>query len=426
MNRLRFAALALAFIAATFAANFAPTHAQSDEVLVWTDAARLPGFQSYQKSHPDVKMRIVTVDMGDFPAKVQLFNKSGSGWPDVVFTGGPDQVATLSQPDIAYTADLTPLVSKEIIDGFAKGSLDGCQIGGKLYCLRNDLAQAVLWFDAPRFKEFGYAVPKTWEEYEALGLKLAKEHPGYVIGALGDSGALEVYLYSTDCALTQPVASDVNKVKINTSSANCQKVVKMLDNLVTAGAISKFGPFDPEFAQLAVDGKLLALPAASWFGEFVFKPTYKIAEGRLSAAVPLTWAGESTPRTYGWGGGAYFVSTHAKNVKAAADIAVWMATSPDYQTTAPTFPAYLPAADMWGKKLSADKLYAEDIFPVLRQAANALNPGQGFLRFTARDAISKTLIPAFKDGKPMANVLTAFQTELANQAQTAGYTVVTE
>ncbi|WP_425145100.1 ABC transporter substrate-binding protein [Deinococcus sp.] len=397
----------------------------NDELLIWTDAARLSGFQLYQKTHPNVKMRIVTVDMGDFPAKVQLFNKAGSGWPDVVFTGGPDQVATLAQPDVAYTADLTALVPASVRAQFAKGSLDGCKISGKLYCLRNDLAQVVLWNNAKLMKDFGYTVPKTWEEYQALGLRVAKEHPGYLIGAAGDPAMLELYLYASNCPLTEPVRSNPAQARVNTASPNCTRAAKMLDTLITAGAVSKDGPFDASFVKLANDGKLLMLPAASWFGEFVFKPTYKTPAGQLSAALPPRWAGESTARTYGWGGGAYFVSSHAKNLKAAADVAIWMATSPDFQADAPTFPAYLPAAAAWAKKVTADKYYANDIFPVFQTAAGLVSTNQGFLRYAARDALGKTLIPAVKEGRPTVAALPALQTELVNVAQGAGYTPLT-
>ncbi len=101
MNKLGI--IGAAFGLSVAALGLSSVIAQSDEILVWTDAVRLPGFQAYQKKFPNVNMRIVTTDMGQLPAKVELFNKSGSGWPDVVFTGGPDQVAILSQKNGNYS-----------------------------------------------------------------------------------------------------------------------------------------------------------------------------------------------------------------------------------------------------------------------------------------------------------------------------------
>jgi hypothetical protein len=63
----------------------------SAPITVWVDSTRLPAAQAYQKANPGAKIKIVTYD-GDangsnsFRTKMELFNRAGSGWPDVVFT----------------------------------------------------------------------------------------------------------------------------------------------------------------------------------------------------------------------------------------------------------------------------------------------------------------------------------------------------
>ena len=65
----------------------APTAAA---VSVWVDSTRAPARRAYQKDHPSVKLNTVTHD-GDangadtFQTKVGLYDRAGSGWPDVVF-----------------------------------------------------------------------------------------------------------------------------------------------------------------------------------------------------------------------------------------------------------------------------------------------------------------------------------------------------
>src|SRR5205823_7789418 len=39
----------------------------------------------------------------------------------------------------------------------------------------------------------------TWEQYEALGLKAAAEHPGYLVGSAGGSWTPEVFLRAGQC-----------------------------------------------------------------------------------------------------------------------------------------------------------------------------------------------------------------------------------
>src|SRR5882757_5549728 len=138
-------------------ATFKPvTQKAGSEITVWADSTRLPAVQAYQKAHPDVKMKIVTYDGGAdgstyLQSKVQLFDRTGSGWPDVVF-GSPTDVTWASEPT---TADAQPfaapldsdLVPQSTLDGFAKGSLSPCQFNDHTYCLRNDIAQVVLWYN---------------------------------------------------------------------------------------------------------------------------------------------------------------------------------------------------------------------------------------------------------------------------------------
>ena len=66
-------------------------------------------------------------------------------------------------------------------------SLDPLTVDGTVYGLRNDLAQSVFWYNQALFDQFGYEIPTTWEEYEQLSDKLAAEHPGYILGSVGDA-----------------------------------------------------------------------------------------------------------------------------------------------------------------------------------------------------------------------------------------------
>ena len=58
-----------------------------------------------------------------------------------------------------------------------------------MYGLRNDLRPAVFWYNKALIDQFGYTIPTTWEEYQALGDKVAAEHPGYIVGSVGDASS---------------------------------------------------------------------------------------------------------------------------------------------------------------------------------------------------------------------------------------------
>jgi ABC-type glycerol-3-phosphate transport system substrate-binding protein len=391
-------------------------------LLVWTDATRQGGFEQFQKSHPGVKMKIETYDPTSLLTKIQLFNRTGKGWPDVVFDGQPNDVASLSSKLFDFTEPLNDLVPKDVQLNFGTANA-GCTIDGKLYCLKNDLAQSVLWYNKSLMDKFGYTVPTTWQEYGALGQTVAKEHPGYIIGTAGFGYVYYDFLWSSGCPLQNVVGADT--VHINTKDPKCTRVTDVLDPLLAAGAVSRGGPFDPDTIKLGKQQKILMMPGASWYGDFVFKPaaSYGTPNGQLAAAAYPRWDGEDKAYSGATGGGIYLVSKHSKNTKGAAAIAEWMATSNDFQVSAPTFPAYLPAAKAWGDKHATDPFYATNPIPVLQGQADLINPATSTTRYAVDDAINGTLVAKVRAGGKLADGMDALQAQLTQLAQTVGYVV---
>jgi multiple sugar transport system substrate-binding protein len=392
------------------------------EVLVWGDATRQPAFEAYQKAHPDVNLKFEAIDSATYLSKIQLANKVGKGWPDLIFDPSPNDIAALQSPLFNYALALDDHVAADVQKNFATQN-SGCTIDGHLYCLTNDLAQDVMWYNKPLLEQFGYKLPTTWQEYTDLGNKLAAEHPGYVIGAAGETSLYFEYLWASGCPI-QTVKSST-EVVINTADEKCARVAKMLDGLIKNGSVSSLSQFDPAFSKLAASGKLLMLPGPSWYGEYIFKPEtgYHFPAGALAAGAMPSWPGEKTNWSGARGGGIYVVSAHSKNIKGAVAAAVFAATDPGYQGTAPTYPAYKPAAELWLKKVSTDPFYAEDPSAVLIDAADKINPAESATRYPAEGSINATLVAAVKAGQSIESALPALQAQLAGLAASAGYSV---
>ena len=89
------------------------------DLTVWVDAARLPAAEAYQKAHSDVKMDIVTYD-GDgngattLQTKIQLWNRSGKGWPDVIFSQQVNDPVWMAQKPFEFAAPLEDLISEDV------------------------------------------------------------------------------------------------------------------------------------------------------------------------------------------------------------------------------------------------------------------------------------------------------------------------
>lgn len=391
-------------------------------LVIWTDATRQPAFEAFAKAHPEVKVKIEVVDATSLLSKIQLANRVGSGWPDVVFDSIPSDVASLASPLFNYAQPLGDLVPKDVQDQFATHNA-ACTIDGKLYCLQNDLAQDVIWYNKPLMDKFGYQAPTTWDEYQQLGTKVAQQHPGYVIGAVGDANVYYDFLWGSGCPLANVKSS--TQVQINTNDPKCTRVASTLDPLLKNGSVSRLSPFDPAMIKLAKAGKLLMIPGPSWFGEYVLKATssYAMPNGEIAAAPIPTWQGETTNYSGAWGGGIYVVSAHTTNKTAAVEVAQWVTTSPTYQATAPTYPAYIPAAKVWSETLKTNSFYALDPSQVLTDAAGKINPAVAPTRYQVTPAVTATVIAAIKSGGTIASALPNLQTQLSGLAQTVGYEV---
>ena len=401
-------------------------------ITVWADSTRLPMVQAYQKLHSDVKMNVVTYDGGAdgsnyLQTKVQLFDRTGSGWPDVVFAP-PTDVTWASAPTkpgaIPFAAPLDQnLVPQQTLDNFAKGALSPCQYNGHTYCMRHDIAQVMLWYNKTLMDKWGYQVPTTWQQYQDLGLKVAKEHPGYLVGSVGDTNSQESYLWSSQCPAFQIVKPDT--LRVNLQDGNCTRMSNLLDSLISAKAVSTEGFFSQGFAKNS-GSKVLMAYGPSWYGQYLFNAAFKTPAGQMSAAAPLTWPGETTPSTGNVGGGTWMVSSHSANLKASTDLVTWLTTSDANQAGAPTYPAYVPAAKAWLANPTNAKYFATDISGVFQQAASEVWTGWSNTKFSDATAWSSVVLPALTAGKSLTATLPAWQTAISDEAKANGYTVTNQ
>ncbi|WP_413804883.1 ABC transporter substrate-binding protein [Streptomyces sp. OE57] len=405
--------------------GFHPVKQTDGTLTVWVDSSRLAAAELYKARHPSLKMDIVTYD-GDangsnyLRTKVGLFNRTRHGWPDVVFSSQNNE--TSWAVEAGFAAPLNKgLIPKSTLAGWAKGANDPCTVDGTLYCLRNDLAQTVLWYNADLMTKWGYQVPRTWEEYEALGEKVAAEHPGYLIGSAGDAFTPEIYLWAGKCGanhITGPKA-----VTVDTGGADCKRMAGLLDSLIENKTLSLSSVFSSDFDKNAAD-KILMMPGPSWYGGSLFQGSFKTPAHRIAVAPMPQWSGESRPSVGNVGGGTWLLSAHGAHLKAATAFLTWVTTSDDYQgEKAPGYPAYAPAAGTWLAQQASSRYYANDITRPLRTAADQVWPGWGYGQFSQEAIWAATVTPELTAGKSVVSTLPAWERAIVNYARTDGYEV---
>jgi len=401
-----------------------PVLAQDTNLTVWSDTPRLEVYERYDELDNGVSLNVVTVAPNELVAKLQLALRADGEVPDVVWLSSTDYAAQLSTRRTNFLADLGEHVSEDILAEFSEGANTPCTVNGKLLCLRNDIAQMVTWYDAPLMEELGLEVPETWSDFEAIGETLAGLEEDYYIGSAVEPYPILITLASSDCEIGFPVEGAEDTIRVDLGSDECLRAARMMDRMRESGVLADVGPFDPAFAEVAKDRRVPLMVSATWFGEYVMRPTYEMPEGTLTAALPPRWEDQDQPRVWSWGGGAHGVNKDSGNLDAAVDLVVWATTDIENQKQAVTLPAHEPSAAEWVQSINEDGYYHGDrLGEVLLASAEFSHPSLTSLRLRAVDAIGKVVVPGLGSGQSLEELLPTLEAELRNNARLNGYTV---
>jgi ABC-type glycerol-3-phosphate transport system substrate-binding protein len=399
-------------------------------LTVWVDSVRLPAAQAYAKAHPNVHVHIVTFD-GDgngattLQAKMSLWNRVGSGWPDVIFSEQVNDPIWMAQAPFNFAAPIKGLIPQSLLSQWPAASTAQCTLNGTQYCVQDNLAQVVLWVNKKLMDKFGYQVPTTWQQWAAIGQKVAKQHPGYVIGNIGDSFSHWIYLWSDQCPLERLEGSNL---LINSEDMHCTRMTSLLDPLIKGGVLPPLSVFTPDFQKNygGTNDKVLMMPGPSWYATSLFQSTLHIPAGQITAAMPLQWANETPITTGQVGGGPWIISRHSKNLATAADFVTWATTvfNPTGAAARPGYPAYAPVATAWLASMAANAYFATDPTPALKAAASQIWPGWNLVTYPDQPVWSNTVVTQLVAGKSLSSLMPSFGDALAQAAQAAGYAVV--
>jgi multiple sugar transport system substrate-binding protein len=394
------------------------------------DAAREPLAKAFEEANPDVPISIETYDgnaggTGSFQTKVALFDQSGEGWPDVVFSTQTNDASWAAKENNGVQAFAAPLnkgyFDDDFLGGFTEGALDPLTVDDTVYGLRNDLAPVVLWYNQPLLDEFGYDIPTTWEEYEQLGESLAAEHPGYILGSVGDSFAGPyVYYWGAQAPIFQ---LDGESFTSDFEDPKSVAMTDMLDGMIANGTLVQDSVFSATFVEKYAD-KIVAMPGPAWYSGALFQnpESLNAPAGAIGAADPLYWEGEDEV-TGNVGGGTWFASSHSKNLDAVETFLEFVVASEDAVELASGLPAYDAAASEWIAAQASSGYFAGDFTAAIGKASTSVWTGWGFPSFSPETAYSAVVIPAIAEGKKIADVVPAWREQILNEAQVQGYTV---
>jgi len=409
--------------------GFATAEQTADSTItVWVDAAREPIAKAFEADNPDVKINIETYDgnaggSGSFQTKIALFDQSGEGWPDVVFSTQTNDASWAAKETNGVQAFAAPLnqglLDEDFLSGFTAGANDPMTVDGSVYGLRNDLAPVVLWYNQTLLDEFGYEIPTTWEEYQALGDALAAEHPGYILGSVGVSFVgTYVYYWGAQAPIFQ---LDGNTFTSDFDDPHSVAMTDLLDHMVGNGTLVQDSVFSATFVEKYAD-KVVAMPGPAWYSGALFQNPDSLNNpaGQIGAADPLYWEGEDEV-TGNVGGGVWYASSHSANLDAVETFMEYVISSDKAVELASGLPAYADAASQWLDTQASSGYYAGDFSAAVEKAAGSVWSGWGFPSFSPETAYAAVVVPGLAAGKTIADLVPDWRTQILNEAQVQGY-----
>jgi len=403
-------------------------------ITVWVDSVRKPEADAYKAAHPSVCTTIETWD-GDSngategQTDVEKWNQAGSGWPNVMFSEQVNDPIWMAKAPWNYAANLKGLLKSSVLKNWSKTSLAQCTVGGKLICLQDNLAPEVLWVNTHLMKKFGYKVPKTWQQWAAIGKDVAKHHKGYIIGTLGDSYGGWLYYWANRCPLEHFVKG--GDLLINPNDAQCSEMTKLLQPLVSDGSVVDSSVFDTDFPKTwGKKDKVLMLPGADWYALSILQDTIGIPSGQITAKDPLAWGNSSKVTDGQIGGGPWIVSRHDKGaqLKLDASFVVWETTAFNplplsNPNSRPGLPADSKIAKPWLASLNKDKYFSAPPGPAILKAVGEVWSGWSIVTYSDQPYWSTDVKGGLAQHKSLSSSFSAYAHDLVNAAQAAGYTV---
>jgi multiple sugar transport system substrate-binding protein len=241
------------------------------ELQLWnpeTDPAEVAVFQSvvkdYEKDHPKVKVKLVTIPWSDIYQKWQTSLAAGNA-PDATIGSVSFAASFQQQGALAPLDDVVKTIGGPSVWADSASSLvELSKVKGSYYTLPLVHNSVVLWYNKAMLQAAGLQPPKTWAELEAAAKAMTH---GDQYGILIPSSTSQVTNQSLYSLILANGGDVVDRTNPNTVTFDSQKSVEALDFF---SKLAKYSPpgaggYDRPEAQAAMStGKLGMFIYGSW------------------------------------------------------------------------------------------------------------------------------------------------------------------
>ena len=300
----------------------------------------------WNKTHPDIHVNLNEVTSGAAGTYAKMFSALQAGnAPDL----GQIEYATLPNFEhVGGVVNLAPYGASKVKPDFVPWTWGQVTQGSAVYAIPQDTGPMGLFYRADLFKQYGLAVPTTWDQYLSDAQKLHAAHPNVYITAFPANDAQWFAGLAWQAgAKWFSTSGDTWLTGIDDSPS--QQVANFWQQLISDHLVKVEPDFASEWYKDLADGTLLTWPTAVW-GENTLITNAAPTKGDWRVAPMPNWG--STPSNGNWGGSTTVVFKDSKHPAQAAQFAEWLNTNPQSITGLITKGGLYPA-DLTGQKQPA-------------------------------------------------------------------------
>jgi multiple sugar transport system substrate-binding protein len=277
--------------------------------------------KAFNASHKDVKLKYTKVT-DQLTMQKQLTNAVKAGNAPCLVQNTAEYVTSwVSQGALA---DISQFVASSRAK-FNTGSWASAQVQGKLYGVPTSSAPNFTIYRTDIFDKYGIKPPATWDDFIAAG-KVLKKHGVKITNYAGeDPSTLEVLAMQ---AGAHWYSIDGNSWKVDFQDAGTLKAAKVIQQIIDNDLNSKLSFADYAAVQRNYDNGGTATRQISTWQMAGMVQNFTKSFGKWALSPWPTYQGEAakTPAGTNLTGSLTLVTKQCKNVRQAAEAALWMST----------------------------------------------------------------------------------------------------
>jgi len=276
---------------------------------------------NFNNGHKDVQVCWTVAGQGAPEyAKFQTSISAGKGAPDVIMLEADQLTGFEIQKALV---DVSKYGANDVKKNFSPGAWKDVSQGDAVYAIPVDGGPMAMIYRTDIFAKYGItSPPTTWAQYEAAAQKV-KAAGGPLFGDLGSNvpAALTALMAQKGAVPFKYDLTDPKNITIKLDDQATKDVLNYWADLVKKGLVGTADQFTTDYISGVVGGKYATYVSAAWApGYLSGAGVGKGSEKGLFAVAPLPQWDPSNPAV-NWGGSAFAVTSQAKDVKLAAEVA---------------------------------------------------------------------------------------------------------